>query len=322
MQQTVSVPPKQAETHGSRITGVATFAKSLLEEKRKKGITAKLSKKEQAAVDMRIVELERETVYGGVNFSRTQLGELFKTYRAGTLIEFETLGPYLADYIQANGVMAMDNMTPEDAIGLRLAAVFRRWLPKARMISLYDDYNAGHLSGMDSDGLGAFSETAKRNFKQSLVKMFKVAGAVSANAKAGEEYLLVSEGSKVADAQQLIARLDTLGMIRRNGQELLFVTERPENPLYYQVRLRSRSGKWLCQTLDAACFLKDENKDIAHVVVLPEYMKQQQDMVWEILRVLHIKPEHYHNIFYDHKQSPDRVARAVEDVLSFYSRNS
>jgi hypothetical protein len=82
--------------------------------------------------------------------------------------------------------------------------------------------------------------------------------------------------------------------------------------LHRSFYLRTKDGRWLCEALDASTFLKAENRRITHIVVLPEYMKEQQDKVWEILRVLHIAPHKYHNIFYDKTLPAEHIRHAIE----------
>jgi hypothetical protein len=124
--------------------------------------------------------------------------------------------------------------------------------------------------------------------------------------------LLLAESSKVAQAKQLVAELDRFGFIQRQGLEIIFTPREPENPLYDRITLRTKRGKWLCAALDAAGFLDEQNRRIVHLVALPHYMKEQQDKVWEILRVLGISSERYHNVFYDASARPEMVVRTVE----------
>ena len=80
--------------------------------------------------------------------------------------------------------------------------------------------------------------------------------------------------------------------------------------------LRKKDGSWTCEALDASAFLKEENRKITHLIVLPKSFKQQQDRVWEILKELKIaRPDTYHNIFYDEKLSPDAVAEVIRQEI-------
>ena len=51
------------------------------------------------------------------------------------------------------------------------------------------------------------------------------------------------------------------------------------------------------------------------MVILPEEFKKQQDQVWEMLRVLGISWENYHNIFYDDTNPPKKIAQIIEERL-------
>src|SRR5687768_1557768 len=98
-------------------------------------IHLKLSKKEKVALVEQIEKYEHRSYYKGVNFSRIQIDEVLKQHKSGELIEFETLGPYLINYIDSNGFMTKQNLTPEDAIGLKLARTFRVLFKDSRLVS-------------------------------------------------------------------------------------------------------------------------------------------------------------------------------------------
>jgi hypothetical protein len=110
----------------------------------------------------------------------------------------------------------------------------------------------------------------------------------------------------------LVTELDRFGFIQRQGLEIIFTPREPENPLYDRITLRTKRGKWLCAALDAAGFLDEQNRRITHLVALPHYMKEQQDKVWDILRVLGISSGRYHNIFYDPSAESDVIVRTVQ----------
>ena len=143
----------------------------------------------------------------------------------------------------------------------------------------------------------------------------KESGAIGDTDKEGENFLLISESSKTVEAEKLVERLDEAGHIQREGQKIYFVNEGAENPQYKRIILRTGTGRWLCEALDASTYLKPENLEITHLVVLSKDFVAQQDKVWEILRVLGIRPTHYHNIFYDKSLDPSVVAEIVDDEI-------
>jgi hypothetical protein len=198
--------------------------------------------------------------------------------------------------------------------------MFRRLLPDARLVSLYDDYNTS-MAGQESMDQAEFSAAARQNFKNSLIELFKTTDVVAQQAVEGEDFLLIQESAQEADAKVLVAKLEARGLIERSGSEIYFVNDTAENPLYHRICLRTRKGRWLCVTLDTSTYLKKENLDITHIVVLPEYMKTQQDKAWEILRVLGVEPIGYHNIFYNPTLLPRHVARVVEREFVVSSAN-
>ena len=131
--------------------------------------------------------------------------------------------------------------------------------------------------------------------------------------------MFISESSKIHDAEELIKRLEAKGIIRYENGEIIFDNENAENPDYKEIKLRKKDGDWLCPALDASSYLKPENLDITHLVVLPEqHFKEEQDQVWEILRALGIKSDRYHNIFYDERLEPGQAAEIIEKEFKKY----
>lgn len=310
--------PKKAllnETHGQGMRPIAELASQILQRKRDRNLPAKLSRGEKADILARIAALDTSKQLGSVDFSRCVPSELLRQYKLDRCVEFETIGPYLADYVQDDNQIHVANLTPEDAIGLRLTRCFRQFFPAARLVSLIDDYNDQRTAGADTAAIKRFTPAQITEFRQSLISLLKGYGAISPSAVEGREYLLVSEAAKVADAEKLIATLDTMHVIRRRGQEIIFHNPQPENPLLGEFHLRTKNGKWLCHALDAAAFITQSNMYITHIIVLPSYMKAQQDKVWEILRVLGFDAMRYHNIFYNPGANPDDVVDIISDVF-------
>jgi hypothetical protein len=310
------------QTHGERISLVTDPPRALLLSKVLRGTTPKLSKIERTLLAEHIAEREASFICDGVNFSRLNVRSLLHHQALGGKIEFETLGPYLSNYSADGGIMTRHNLSPEDAIGLQLAGVFRRLLPAARLVSLYDDYNVYTPSVPFKSGtldVGHFTASLKQAFRESLVKLYKTNGVLPNEAAENIDYIIVSESSKVNVAAILAAKLDAKGYIQRRGQEIIFVNTMAENPLHHRFHLRNNKGKWLCEALDAATFLDAENLLVSHIVMLPDYMKAQQDKVWEILRILGVSPYRYHNIFYNSNLAPSSVAQTVMDEFARYS---
>lgn len=267
-------------------------------------LSDRLTKSARTRLKMQQAEHDALFIHDGVDFSRIQPSALLNAER----IEFEALGPYMTDYQAANYRLTPVVLTPEDTIGLRLSQLFRNLFPTARLVSLYDDYNSSHATEDDGSIAVTYAPEDRQVFRTSLSQLFTSVGAASGD----DDMLLISESSKVAHAKLLVAELDRFGMIERRGLEIIFTPRDPENPLYDRITLRTKRGKWLCAALDASGFLDQQNRRIAHLVVLPNYMKEQQDKVWEILRVLAISPERYHNIFYDPRMSAEKTADIIE----------
>jgi len=313
-----------ATTHGLAIAPITHTVRALQHHKQTYKRSMKLAKNEIQQIQNEIYRIESKYTNNGVNFSRIQANEVIKTYKNGEQVEFETLGPYLADYIHYDGVMAYDHLLLEDKVGLELAATFHEIFPNARLIAFCDDYNAlsAHMRYVSDNSqeqtwspTSTFSPTHRQAFKQSLVRLFKQRGAIEKTAMPGKDYLLIDESAKAKDAELLISRLRAQGYIRHKGAEITFFNDLAENPLHQTFTLRTKQGRWLCEALDAASFLRPHNVAITHIVVLPDYMKTQQDRVWEMLRLIGIIPERYHNIFYDPTYGAQDLARVVRALF-------
>lgn len=270
-----------------------------------------------------VPNVEHLQTRNGVDFSKIQIDKVISARKAGKWIDFETFSPYLSDYNLKTGEIWKDNLTPADTIGLSLSRTFREIFPKATMSSLYDDYNTSMPDSTNPRGMPIPSgrqlvatDQAKDVFKSNIVRLFKEAGAIDEDALEGKDYFMVSESSKQDDAVKLVNRLREHGLIEERKGGITFVNPNAENPLFRRINLRTKDGRWLCEALDAAAFLKPENLEITHIVVLPNQFKNQQDKVWEILRVLGIHPENYHNIFYDEHVGSQVVKDTIQEAFS------
>ena len=265
---------------------------------------------------------EKEATVEGVNFSRCQMDRIAVDYNSGKSVEYESFSPYLADYNLHTGEIWSDKLTESDIIGLEVAKTLRSEFPKARMISLYDEYNTNMPDTSNERGMPVVGgpqltlpESTKINFKNNIEQLLADRGIISQDKKECEEYLLVSESSKIKAAEELVKQLEAVGYIDHQGESINFINPEAENPAYRKIQLRTKNGRWLCEALDASSYLNPENLAITHLVVLPNHFKEQQDKVWEVLRVLGIKPDNYHNIFYDEKIDPKKVAEVIKNEI-------
>lgn len=288
----------------------------------------------------------QEAIREGVDFSMCQMDEVMSDYNSGKKVEFESFSPYLQDYNMTTGEIWGDNLTATDEAGIEIAKTLSRLLPKARLISLYDEYNTdistaqdayGGASEYQRDEMGRIikddkgnplkapqmelSDDVKKRFKQDVERVLREKGVLSDDDKEGEKYLFISESEKIIDAEELVKQLEDNGNIKRNGQEIIFINHDAENPSHQEITLRTSNGRWLCEALDASSYIKPENLEITHLVILPREFKEQQDKVWEILRVLGIDSTHYHNIFFDNKGNPQKIAELIQEEIEKYKNN-
>jgi len=252
-----------------------------------------------------------------VDFLDCQIENVIEDYKAGHPVEWESWSPYLADHNMATSELLEKNMPNVDLIGIEIAKMLKEKFPKARTISLYDEYNSNIPDSANfygkpviADKQLAFPEEVKRNFKRSVERCLKNQGVIKQGEKEGKNYLLVSESSKTEKAQELVDRLKTKGMIEEGeGGEISF--KKGEKSF----TLRTKSGRWMCEALDASAFLDPTNLETTHLVILPEHFKQQQDRVWVILRSLGFEPTRYHNIFFDEKGDPKEIADEIRKKI-------
>jgi len=305
------------EPHHISIAPARRFAQKALAARHAKGGVLRFSKKEVATITATMLDSEQAKIYDGINFSRIQIPTILSQRSMGIPMGFETLGPYLSNYLHADGIMTLDNLTNEDAIGLKLARLFRGLFPDAHLVSLYDDYNRNNIQ-QDSTVESSFNPAMIQNFHASLEDLFRSQRVILPAHEAGKDFFLLSEAARVMDADTLVRRLSTHGYIQRKGQAIIFVNNDAENPLYRYFYLRTRQGRWLCEALDAAAFLSEQNLSIVRIVALPDYMRPQQDKVWEILRVLGMQPSRYHNIFFDPLSDPYAVAVGVSKAFAIF----
>ena len=294
------------------------------DEKKKKELAAKLSAELQS--------LEKEATREGVDFSKCQFSDLFE---AGLPVEFECFSPYLSDYNLATGEIWEDKLTNTDEIGLGLAKMLRQKFSDARMICLYDEYNTempdatdeyGRPSRQARNSSGELVKDTKGNMKDA--PQIQLSDEIKQTFKLNIEKLLpdknkllISESEKIKDAEVLVEKLDQAGFIKKDGQAIYFINQNAENPLFSEITLRAPNGHWMCEALDSSSYIKPENLNINHLVILPNHFKVQQDKVWEILRCLGVKSNHYHNIFYDEKSDPETVTRVIREEIEKYQLN-
>lgn len=279
-----------------------------------------LGEREKAELRKKIDEVESSEKVGGVDFSKCDLALVWKSYLEGVPLEIETFSPYLSDHDQRNG--SFIGLTRAEEIGLVIGRYLKTIFTKSKTISLYDDYNNTLRDSTDffgrptkSSQMLAFSEKAKAGFLSNVRRKLQEYGLIRKNEKEGQDYKLVSESSKIQDADKFVGLLEKKGLIKRNGQEIKFVNSNSENPLYKTIPLRDSQGKWLCEALDASSFMDPENVRKTHLVILPQSFVEQQDKVWEMLRLMDISPRNYHNIFFDENLSPEEVRSRIEQKL-------
>lgn len=207
-------------------------------------------------------EALREIARSGIDFSKCQSKAIVEAYNNGRQVEFEAFSPYVADYDLKNGDIRTSPLLNSDATGIAIAKKLRAEFPQATMVSLYDEYNTGMPDSTDIYGnpraLGPqleLDEPVKKNFRQSVEQLLRKHQVLKEQDREGENFLLISESSKIQAAENLVAQLESAGHIRRSGEAIYYINKEAENPAYVEVQLRTKQGRWLCEALDAASYL-------------------------------------------------------------------
>lgn len=272
----------------------------------KKNLVENMSKELSAAQKMAITD--------GVNFSYCHMDSLTERYGKGMILEFDCIRPALYNYNFITGAIDKDKLVSIDIIGLEIAKLIKQEFAKSRLISFYDDYSNYE-----------FSELAQNNFKSNILKILIQNGLLNENDTENRDYYLLAESKAVSQAEELVARLENVNgksYVRRDGLSIKFVNEDVENPIYSVIDLRTAEGQWERWALDASTFLAPINNDIVHLVILPyNYFINEQDRVWEILRILGIESENYHNIFYDENLEPEKIVETIRREIHKYRKH-
>ena len=260
-----------------------------------------------------------------LDFSRCQIRELLTAILLkGLRLESEFWGAYMLDHdLKYGNITSLMN---EEKVGLSIGKILNEIFAEMKVVSLFDDYNTGLSDQIDAWGRPAandengvragqrsVSHESVQNFVQNMERIYNKWGIQSKNG-----FHFVSESSRQAPAEKLITELQKLGKIERtDSSEVFFVNPAAENKDLRRFKLRSKNGHYLCPALDSAGFLGKENFDeVVHLIILPsQQFSSQQDKVWEILKVLDLQPENYHNIFYDENADPELVAAQFKEIF-------
>ncbi len=300
------------------------------------------------SLDREIADKEREGKFGTLSLERCQMDDLLAGYQNGMRTEVDAYSPYLADNNMATGEILRNNMLVSDQIGLEVARVCKQQMPESIIVSLADEFHTFMQDRYDSNdqpirreytkSQGVLHEEAKtlpmihaepevrKKFRDSVAQQLIDEGIAKPD---GSDVLVLSEFDKQKDVEEFVRRISEIAArpnapfsIEQKGEKMTLVSPDAENPLFQEIVLRNEGGKWMCPALDAASFIHPRNKEIMHLVVLPDVMKDQQDQVWEMLRLMDIEPQNYHNIYYDSTATPDTVKKDLTELFEHFSQTN
>ncbi|HEY9411352.1 MAG TPA: hypothetical protein VIP77_17365 [Jiangellaceae bacterium] len=267
----------------------------------------------------------------GVDIEYAWLDDVLTAVVSGApYVEIETVGPYAAHHIDADGRLdvSFDNLPADERAGILLAALLRDAFedsPNVRIVALLDDLN-DDLGGRD------FSAADRDRYVVQMSKIFYEYGVLRHNDVPGRDYVLLRESAAENHVDDLIERLAASGHGRIEQTDSGDVVFRPSAAFVERLALNSpsrirefgrrgillkRSGRATCHALDAAGFLDPINEHVMHVVMLDARFTSQQDKTYALLRAIEVvHQESHHNVFYDAEVlSPEAIAFAVCHVL-------
>lgn len=253
-------------------------------------------------------------------------------------VEFETVGPYAVHHLNNSGFLDIshENLPPDEKTGMLIACMWRsitRGLDNVRMVALLDD--------LSNDFDREFTDNERDRYVVAMVEILRAYGAILPDDVPAKDYLLIRESEMIPEVEQLITRLQKSGVgevvSTFDGDITFYPTDvfiqslslKSEN-LTREFRRRGillkRHGRPTCQALDAASFLKPQNLDIVHLVILDKSFISQQHKTFALIRALDItSKDRHHNIFFDsEKLSPNLITYAmcflIEDQIRYLIR--
>ena len=238
-----------------------------------------------------------------IDASKCQMNEVIKAYKDGKSVDVESFSPYLKNYNVKKGTLN-EELTKEDKTGLEILKLLNKEFPNAQAVSLYDEYNTPY------DQKEPFTQEQKDNFLQSIEDRLEKEGAKIDH--------FISESSKIESAKSLVDQLKTKGVIKEKGSGAIYFNDGQSQGGQFDEHffpLKTKGGRWMCEALDASSFLDKKNLEITHLVILPERFKIQQERVWNILKTLGIRPEGYHNIFFNPDSEPNEIVQKIQEEI-------
>jgi hypothetical protein len=260
----------------------------------------------------------------GVDFRYIQFDKVIAALLSGKPpVEIETVGPYLAAHLNKDTGQVdikMENLPPDEAIGIQMAAVIRRMaegIGRVKVVSLLDEFN-NYVSER------GFTETEQDTYIAAMGDFFRQAGVILPDDKPGEDFVLLRESDQIKKFGSLKTNLGQSGngeVITDEDGDTYF---KPTEEFIAQLGLKSKNrrrelrengillchsdGIPTCQAMDASSYLNPRNKELLHVVMLDQSMEAQQDKTYTLLRAMGIVgPDTYHNTFFDSQGLPPEL---------------
>jgi hypothetical protein len=297
-----------------------------------KKVDALIAKKlfSQKKLDALMSENPEDRKFAGFDDNYTQFNDLVVAMLLGTTpIEIQTVGPYACAHIdKESGLLAFDKnrLSADEKTGLLLASVIKKLArvsrSKIRIVTLLDEFNH-HI---DSEKNREFTQEERYMYVAFVAQLFMEMNIIKSDERPGIDYVVLLESEQTKKFPELLkllkrnlkgevkTTLDGKGMetISFFPNEDLLATLRLSKSRNQELRktgvLLSTNGRATCQALDASTFLKTQNKNFLHFIMLGDHFSSQQDKVYTLLRALDItNAQKYHNTYFNADKLPSDV---------------
>lgn len=271
----------------------------------------------------------------GIDISYAWLDDILRTATSGaSVIGIETVGPYAANHLTADGLdIRAERLPADEQIGLLLAGIFRDVFAdceNVRCVALIDDLTS-YIPGRE------LTQEERDRYVVAIADIFRDFGAIKPDDRPGKNYIFIRESELPPAVDELVQRLrqsragdvDTLP----NGDVIFYPSESfierlalLSNNRRREFRRRGvlvkRQGRPTCHAMEAASHFHPASREMQHVMMLDRYFQSQQDKTYALVRAMEIvTQDRYHNLFYDSERlSPEVIVYVICELLAEQAR--
>ncbi|MFA6553122.1 MAG: hypothetical protein WCT27_01730 [Patescibacteria group bacterium] len=168
-----------------------------------------------APVDVAVEK--KDTYENSIDFDKCQMDKVVDAYLKGVQLEWESYSPYLSDHKLSTGELLKDNLPQVEKIGVAIGKYLREKFDKARMISLYDEYNTDMPDTMDAYGQPVDIKRTHRGTDGELT--LEMPGKESADSR--RQKMIQKSGEVAGEFRQISLSDEVKAAFRNNIKEFL-----------------------------------------------------------------------------------------------------